>query len=415
MKILIFSQFFWPENFRINDLCEELIRRGHEITVLTGTPNYPDGKTFPSYRRNPSNYSWFHGAEVQRVPVISRGSSSVRLILNYISFVISATILAPWKLRGRKFDAIFVFQTSPITAALPALFVARIKRAPVILWVLDLWPDTLSAIGVVTSRRMLLLVGRLVKFIYRRCALILVQSRLFRHSIVDYAGPQAKIRYFPGWAEAVFDSTSFGNMAPEMKPFALDFKIVFAGNLGEAQDFPAIVKAAELTRHIENLRWIIIGDGRAAASAIADVRNRGLDDKVVFLGRYPLERMPEFFSGADALLVSLAGEPIWSMTIPGKVQSYLGAGKPILGMLNGEGARVILEAGAGLVTEAGNAHGLARNVVAMMEKSATERHRLGRAGLAYGKIEFDRHMLIDRFEHWLNECSPSTNMKGAEK
>lgn len=415
MKILIFSQFFWPENFRINDLCEELIARGHDVTVLTGTPNYPDGKTFPDYQKNPSEFSRFHGAKVHRVPVISRGSNSVRLILNYISFVISAAALAPWKLRGREFDAIFVFQTSPITAALPALLVARIKRAPVILWVLDLWPDTLSAIGVVTSQRMLRLVGHLVRFIYRKCALILVQSRLFIDSVVQYVGSDSNIRYFPGWAEAVFDNADSDNIAPELEPYALDFKVVFAGNLGEAQDLPAIVKAAELTRHIENLRWIIIGDGRAAASAIADVRNRGLDDKVVFLGRYPLGRMPEFFSGADALLVSLAGKPIWSMTIPGKVQSYLGAGKPILGMLDGEGARVILEAGAGLVTEAGNAHGLASNVVAMMKKSVTERRRIGRAGLAYGKVEFDRHMLIDRFEHWLGELTPRPNRKGAEK
>ena len=174
LKILILSQYFWPEGFRVNDLASELIARGHEVTVLTGLPNYPDGEVFPDFRDHPEKYASFEGAPVHRVPVIPRGNSSLKLMLNYLSFALSGTIFGPGKLRGQRFDAIFVFQTSPITSALPALWIGWRKRAPVLMWVLDLWPDTLSAIGVIKSPALLGLVGKLVSFIYKRCARIMV-------------------------------------------------------------------------------------------------------------------------------------------------------------------------------------------------------------------------------------------------
>ncbi|KQT31143.1 glycosyl transferase family 1 [Sphingomonas sp. Leaf412] len=400
MRLLIVSQYFWPENFRINDLCGELSARGHDVTVLTGLPNYPDGHIYAAYRSDPTTFARFHDADIVRVPVVPRGSSNVRLVLNYLSFVLFGLLLGPWKLRGREFDAIFVFQTSPITSALPALLIGKLKRAPVSMWVLDLWPDTLSAIGIVKSPRALAMVGYLVRFIYRHCALILVQSRAFTKNVARYAGGTDKIRYFPGWAEAVFETNEEG-VAPELLPHANTFKVVFAGNIGEAQDFPAIVEAADLTRAVDGLRWIIVGDGRGAAEAMADVRRRGLDDRVIFLGRFPIERMPGFFEGADALLVSLAARPIWSMTIPGKVQSYLASGTPIVGMLDGEGARVIAESGAGLAGPAGDARALADNVVRLMRRSPEERRRMGLAGRDYCAREFDRRALIDRLEEWM--------------
>ncbi|USU14142.1 glycosyltransferase family 4 protein (plasmid) [Sphingomonadaceae bacterium OTU29THOMA1] len=401
MKLLVVSQYFWPENFRINDLAEELIKRGHDVTILSGLPNYPDGKIFPQYRDDPKAFSRFHGATVVRVPVIPRGSSNLLLLLNYLSFVFMGVVIGAWKLRTQRFDAVFVFQTSPITSALPALLIGRLKRAPVSMWVLDLWPETLSAIGIVKSPRLLGLVGGLVRFIYRHCALILVQSRAFYGNVAHYAGGTDKIRYFPGWAETVFESDGATVIAPELAPYASDFKVLFAGNIGEAQDFPAIVKAADLTRDIPNLRWIIVGDGRAAADAISEVQRRGLNDRVVFVGRFPIEKMPGFFEGADALLVSLAAKPIWSMTIPGKVQSYLMSGKPILGMLDGEGGRVIEEAGAGLVCPASDARKLAENVLALIGRSASDRARMGEAGRSYCAQEFGRDDLISQLEGWM--------------
>lgn len=405
MRILIVSQYFWPENFRVNDLTEELARRGHEVAVLTGQPNYPEGQVFPAYRADPAAFARFGDVPVFRVPVVPRGNSSVRLMLNYLSFALSAALLGAWKLRGRRFDAIFVFQTSPITAALPAILLRRLKRAPILMWVLDLWPDTLSAIGVVKSPRLLALVGALVRFVYKRCDRILVQSRAFGPKVAALAGGDARIRYFPGWAETIFDDGDAPALAaPELAPYADDFKVVFAGNIGEAQDFPAILDAVDALRDTPGLRWIIVGDGRATPQVRDEIARRGLGDRIILLGRHPLERMPSFFAGADALLVTLRKEPIWSMTIPGKVQSYLAAGKPLLAMLDGEGGKVIEEARAGLVAPAGDGRALASQVERLMALGAQERAGMGRNGVRYGRREFDRGRLVDAFETWVAEC-----------
>lgn len=405
MRILIVSQYFWPENFRVNDLAEELERRGHEVTVLTGQPNYPEGRIFPAYRDDRRKFERFGSIPVLRVPVIPRGQSNLWLLLNYLSFAISASVLGAWKLRRRSFDAIFVFQTSPITAALPAILLRRLKRAPMLMWILDLWPDTLSAVGVVKSPRALSVVEKLVKFVYRRCDRILVQSQNFVTKVATLAGGIHKIRYFPGWAEAIFEGGgSSAKAVAELAPYRDDFKILFAGNIGEAQDFPAILDAVEALRDVAHLRWIIVGDGRAGQQVRDEIVRRGLQEKIILLGRFPLDRMPAFFSEADALLVTLRKEPIWSMTIPGKVQSYLAAEKPLLGMLDGEGARVIDEAGAGFVAPAGDGLALATQVLRLMNADPGERKAMGVAGTRYGKQEFDREQLVDALESWIEEC-----------
>ncbi len=417
MRVLIVSQYFWPENFRVNDLTEELSLRGHEVTVLTGQPNYPEGDIFPAYRANPAAFERFGTVPVVRVPVIMRRQSSIWLMLNYLSFAISASVLGVWKLRGRPFDAIFVFQTSPITAALPAIVLRRLKRAPMLMWVLDLWPDTLAAIGVVKSPRLLALVGQLVRFVYARCDRILVQSQAFTDKVAALAGGVNRICYFPGWAEAIFDGGGAGGVpAPELSPYADDFKVLFAGNIGEAQDFPAIIDAADGLRDTPGLRWIVIGDGRAAPQVREEIARRGLQDKIVLLGRFPLERMPSFFAGADALLVTLRKEPIWSMTIPGKVQSYLASGKPLLAMLDGEGGRVVEEAGAGVIGAAGDAGMLAANVARMMNMTPVQRAAMGQNGRNYCSREFDRLTLVGRLEDWMrgDDARPPHGGTGSE-
>nr|WP_297351281.1 glycosyltransferase family 4 protein [uncultured Caldimonas sp.] len=405
MKVLVVSQYFWPEVFRVNEIVEELVQRGHEVTVLTGRPNYPAGTVFEEYRRDPAAYSRYAGAEVLRVPLRPRGQGSLRLMLNYLSFIVWGSLLGPWLLRGRRFDAIFMFETSPITSALPAVLLRRLKKAPLLMWVLDLWPDTLSAVGVVRSPRVLGWVGRLVGFIYKRCDRILVQSRAFYPNVERWGGDVQRIRYFPAWAEAVFaGDLQAVEPAPEVLPYQGSFNVMFAGNIGEAQDFPAILDAAERLKHRTDIRWLIVGDGRAAGWVAEQIERRGLNDRVVMLGRHPLERMPAFFRGASALLVSLRAEPIFEMTIPGKVQSYLASGLPLLGMLDGEGARVIAESGAGLVCGAGDGAALARQVEALAAMDADARRAMGAAGKNYGAREFERERLMRALEGWLAEA-----------
>lgn len=401
MRLLVVSQYFWPENFRINDLVTELVQRGHQVTVLTGLPNYPDGNVFQEFCDAPSRYSHYEGAEVIRVPLMPRGQDGLRLMLNYLTFAVSASVLGLWKLRRRQFDVILAYEPSPITVGLPAAVMRAVKQAPLAFWVLDLWPETLQAIGVVRSRALLQAVGKLVTFIYKRCDLILAQSKSFIPQIQKYAGSNSRVVYFPNWAESVFDMQHAVPAAEvSLKPGG--FTVMFAGNIGDAQDFPAILAAAESLKSHAHIRWLIVGDGRMARWVADEIRRRHLQDCVHMLGRHPVERMPSFFKHANALLVSLKNEPIFSMTIPGKLQSYLAAGIPVVAMLNGEGAEVVKSSCAGLTCPAGDHDGLATAVLKLSQVTPEEREKMGRNGLAVSVREFDRRTLIDRFEAWLD-------------
>jgi glycosyltransferase involved in cell wall biosynthesis len=404
MRVLVVSQYFWPENFRINDLVAELVTRGHEVTVLTGRPNYPDGAIFGEFAEDPRRFSAYSGARVVRVPLVSRGKArGARLAANYLSFAISASLLGPWKLRGLKTDAVFVFEPSPITVGLPAVLLSGLKSAPVALWVLDLWPETLSALGVVRSPCVLAAIGRVVSFIYNRCALVLVQSRAFVPAVLKWStrpGALERVKYFPSWAESVYAGAS-GTPAPEVEYRPDLFTVLFAGNIGDAQDFPAILAAAERLKDDARIRWVFVGDGRALDWVRVEVERRGLTGRVLLPGRFPLDRMPSFNRHADALLVSLKADPVFAMTIPGKVQSCLQAGIPVVGMLDGEGARVVQEAEAGIVCPAGDSEGLANAVRRLAAMEPAARAEMGRRGADYAKREFDRDRLISYLESLL--------------
>ncbi|MEQ1528923.1 MAG: glycosyltransferase family 4 protein [Methylococcales bacterium] len=402
MKILIVSQYFWPENFRINDLASEMVRRGHKVTVLTGLPNYPEGKVLKQFSNDPTHFANYKGVGIIRVPLIPRGQGGLRLILNYFTFAISASILGLWKLRGRKFDVIFAFEPSPITVGIPAVVMRAVKRAPLAFWVLDLWPETLQAIGVVHSRVLLLAVSKLVTFIYKRCDLILAQSKSFIPKIQKYAGASHRVVYFPSWAESIFDMQRV-TPAGEVPFRHGSFNVMFAGNIGDAQDFPAILKAVESLKSHERIRWLIVGDGRKAHWVVDEIKRRNLQHCFLMLGRYPVERMPSFFKHADALLVSLKDEPIFSMTIPGKLQSYLAAGIPVVAMLNGEGAEVVKSSNSGLTCAAGDHVGLAEAVLQLSKVACNEREKMGRNGLEVSAREFDRNKLIDQLEKLLEK------------
>lgn len=413
MRILVVSQYFWPENFRVNDLVKEWGRRGHQVTVLTGVPNYPEGKVFGGYLERPSDFAQYEGANIFRVPTAPRGASRLRLLLNYLSFVLGGCIWGPLRLRGVQPDVIFVFEPSPVTVGLPAILLAKIKKAPVVFWALDLWPDTLAAVGVVRSPLILRCVGQIVRFIYNRCTLVLGQSRAFLGSMANYCKDKTKIRYFPSWAEDVFTDKDV-KPAAEIPEMAHRFTVMFAGNIGEAQDLPAVLDAAERLRENTTIRWVIVGDGRKSEWLRSEIIRRDLQDKVSLPGRFPVERMPSFYAHADALLVSLKRDPVFSMTIPGKVQSYLMAGVPLLGMLDGEGAAVIRAADAGLTCNAGDSAGLALAVLALVEMSPELREQMGLNGRRYAQQEFGRIQLMNRLEVLLDEAVANHKVKNTK-
>jgi len=410
VRILVVSQYFWPENFRINDLVTEFAARGHDVTVLTGYPNYPLGAVFPEFEAAPESFGRFGDVRVVRVPLLPRGQGGLRLMLNYASFAASATLFGAWRLREEKFDVIFVFEPSPITVGLPAAFLRYLKRTPVAFWVLDLWPETLQAVGVVRSKTILNAVGKLVSFIYNRCDLILAQSRSFIPQIFKYCRKDGSVQYFPSWSDSVFDFEAV-EAAPEVPEGSAHFDIMFAGNIGEAQDFPAIIEAATLLKENDAIRWLIVGDGRASEWVKSEIQKRGLESRVLMLGRYPVDRMPSFYKCADALLVSLRDEPIFSMTIPGKLQSYLAAGIPVLAMLNGEGADIVLKSGAGLACPAGNGAALAEAALNMSRMSDEDRHIMGARGVQFSKTEFDRDRLISKLLSWFDDLVADSRLK----
>lgn len=406
MRLLVVSQYFWPENVRVNDLAAELAVRGHDVTVLTGYPNYPDGRIYPSFAEHPEQFESYCGVRVVRVPLVPRGRGRLTLAFNYLSYAISASILGAWRLRREKFDAIFVFQGSPVFVGIPAVVMRFLKRAPSAIWVLDVWPESLRAVGVIRSQFLLDLVGLVVSWIYRRCDLVLAQSNSFIAEIKKYSGARPVV-YFANWAEPIFETATVAP-APEVKTEAGRFNIMFAGNIGDAQDFPTLLDAAELLKtQMPAIRWLILGDGSKAEWVKGEIVRRGLQDAVIMLGKFPVERMPAFYEHADVFFLALKDDAIFAMTIPGKLQSYLAAGKPVLAMLNGEGADVITRSKSGYACPAGSAERLAAAARAMASLPSERLMQMGRNARAISQTEFDRERQIGKLETWLQQLTLS--------
>jgi glycosyltransferase involved in cell wall biosynthesis len=393
MKILILSQYFWPETFIINDLVRKLTEQGHEVTVATAKPNYPGGEIFDGYKAwGVQRERFAESVDVIRVPLWPRGRGGSRnLILNYLSFVATGLFLLPWLLRGRKFDSIMVFAMSPITQVIPAIPLKWIKRAHLAAWVQDLWPESLAATGFVRNPQALRMVGWMVRGIYACCDTLLLQSRAFFDPVARYAC-RSKLVYYPNSIALPSEKT----VAPEVPTQLLEelrenFCVVFAGNIGIAQSIETVVEAAELLRQHPALKFVLVGSGSRLEWVKERKASLGLDN-LILAGRFPMEAMPQIFEHSSALLVSLRDEEIFSYTIPSKVQAYLAAGKPIIASLRGEGARVIEEAGAGKTCEPESANALVESILALMSLSPAEREQMGSAGQSY----FNEHFDMDR-------------------
>jgi glycosyltransferase involved in cell wall biosynthesis len=397
MEILVITQYFWPENFRINDLVLGLKEKGYNVTILTGKPNYPSGKIFPGYSLLSKLRDNFDGITVYRVPSVPRGNGrNLRLIMNYFSFIVSACFMAPFLLKG-KYDLIFVYEPSPITVMIPAIFLKKIKNVPIMLWVLDLWPESISSTGAIKSVNIIKMVKKLVNYIYHKCDLILVQSQSFIKPIEEYGIKKDKIFYFPNSAEELFyPATKINKEIDTMLPHG--FRIMFAGNIGAAQDFGTILSAAEILNEYKEIQFIILGDGRMFNWTKEEINKRNLSGTVHLLGQYSLELMNDFFACADLMLVTLKKSYIFSLTVPGKIQSYLACGRPVIAALDGEGGRIIEESGAGISCPTENAEALAKGILKLFNMPKMEREELGKNGRKYYEINFDRNMLLNKLD-----------------
>lgn len=405
MKILIVSQYFWPENFRINDFAVWADEQGHNITVLTGMPNYPGGRFFKGYGAFGKFPEEYKGLAIKRTPLFPRmNGSRFCLFLNYVSFFISASLLGPIRC-GRDFDVIFVYEPSPITVGFPAIVMKFWAKAPILFWVLDLWPDSLSATNAVRSPILLKFISTIVRFIYRFCDCVLVQSRAFFNNIEKHGVKKKNIKYFPSWAENHYTPGLSKSLLGSELDLPEGFYVLFTGNIGVAQDFESILAAATILKSHTDVHWLIVGDGRKYEWVKSEVKLRGLQANVHMVGRYPLEKMSDFLSFADVTLVSLKREPIFAQTIPGKVQSYLACGKPVIGMIDGEVAQLINDAKAGVSCPSESPEDLAAAVLKVYSMNAEDRETMGKNGREYYEQNFEREMLFERLEEMMRNIA----------
>lgn len=400
MKILIVTQYFYPENFKSNDLAFELKKRGHDITVLTGIPNYPEGKVYPGYGYFKQRRQIINGVEIIRALLLPRGNGGgIRLFLNYFSWAFFASVKAI-KLSSKKYDAVIVHEPSPITQFYPALVIKKLKKTPVYFWVMDLWPESLEIAGGIKNKVVLNFFARMVRNFYKESEKILITSKGFKKSILEKGNFENKIHYFPNWAE---DTISSGNTEFAIPRLPEGFRIMFAGNIGEAQDMDNIMKTALALKENKNIKFILLGDGRKMPFVQEFIKENQLEETVHTLGRYPVEAMAAFFNVADILLVSLKDDPIFNITVPAKVQAYMSSGKPILAMLNGEGAENIAEAGCGFSVPAGNSEKLAATIEEISQMKKEHLAVLGRNGKQFYELNYKMEQCISNLEKIISQ------------
>lgn len=404
MKTLVVTQYFWPEEFRINDICEGLVEKGHKVEVLTGLPNYPYGKLFEGYSffsRGPKKYK---DIKINRCYLVERGqNSSIKLALNYISFFITSLFHIP-KLMMKKFDNIFVFQVSPITTAIPAIILSKIKKIPSSIYIQDLWPETFYSIINIENKKLRKIFKKICIKIYNSFDQIEIASEGYREILLKSGISNDKIVYLPQWAEDIYsDNVDISDSIIEKNED--DFVVTFAGNIGKAQSVDTIIEAANSSKYNSKIKWVILGDGSEFENIKSLVEKYNLNNTVSLLGRKPSTEMPKYFSQSDALIVTLKDTDILRITLPAKVQSYMASGKPIVGAISGAGMETIQVSKCGLVSKAEDFNGLSLKINELYNMDKSDRDKLGMNGKKYFKENFEREMLLDRLEDYLKSIS----------
>lgn len=388
MKILVVCQYYYPEPFRVNDICEEMIRKGHEVTVVTGEPNYPEGYIYKGYEKHNRADEVINGVEVHRCPIIPRKTGSVYRLLNYFSYPFEAKRYIKKLIAAgeRPFDVVFVNQLSPVMMAEPAMVYKKIYNIPVVLYCLDLWPESLIAGGIKRKSLIYKLFHRISKNVYRNADTICISSKLFREYLVEqFSVNDKRIKYLPQYAESLFKKLPY-------KESNNNIDLVFAGNIGEIQSVETIIKAAKKMIN-KPVHFHIVGGG-TDLNRIKEIAD-GLNN-ITFYGRKPVEEMIDYYSMADAMLITMCGDPVLSLTLPGKVQSYMAAGKPIIGAIDGETAEVIRNAQCGYCGKADDVEGLVHNIELFM--NSTDKEKMGLNARAFYDEYFAKEKFMDKLE-----------------
>lgn len=388
MNILVICQYYYPEPFRISDICEELIKSGHDVTVITGLPNYPEGKVLNEYRYRKKRNEILNGVKVIRCFEIGRGKSKVRLFLNYISFAVSASLKTLFL--KEKYDAVLVNQLSPVMMGLPAIVYKKRHKKKILLYCLDLWPASLTAGGINEDSMVYKVFLSLSKWIYHSADYVAVSSAMFKDYLGNTIGiDKESILHLPQYAEMLF----LDNLEIHQSN---NTNFVFAGNIGDMQSVETILKAANELREHTGITFHIVGDG-SKLEACKDLSNQLDLQNVIFYGRKPLNEMPQFYALADAMIVTLKDDKTLSSTLPGKLQSYMAAKKTIIGAINGEAKQVIQEAQCGFCCDAEDHKELAQLILAFCNSDKKE--QMGKNAYDYYCNNFSKEKFMSVLEN----------------
>ena len=401
-KILFVCQYFYPETFRGNDIAFHLVEEGHDVHVVTGIPNYPKGKFFPGYGVFKKRHEVINGVRVTHLPIVPRGEDNkIMLMLNYFSYLIVGWIWMFFHALWHKYDMVFCQQLSPVTMSSPAVLYKKMRHVPLYTWVLDLWPESLTAAGGINNKYILGFFDWFVKSEYKNSDKILTSSKSFDKSILKYGDYKDKIIYYPQWSDGTSDTLKSDFTLPDsLQKLSNDsnFIVMFAGAVGEAHGMECNMQAALKTKEYKNIKWVIVGDGRRLDWVCSFVKEHGLEDTVLTLGRYPSETMPLFFEKADVMLVSLTDSPLFNMYSPAKIASYMAAERPIIAVLNGEGGDVVKAAECGWNVKAGDADSLADLVIKLSSTDMCELKDKGRKGKEYYNKFFTKEKCLKNLD-----------------
>ena len=404
--ILLISQYFHPETFRVNDMACEWVKRGYKVTVLTGIPNYPMGKYFEGYDRKHRIRETWNGVNIIRIPLMARGNSSHKLLnamgmaANYLSFIWSGKKWIKSKeAQNLHVDLVFTVEVSPMTQALIGVWYSKRYHVPSYLYVQDLWPENVETVTGIHNRMIIGPIDKMVDKIYRETGKIFTTSPSFVEAIVNRKVPvdRNKVHYWPQYAEEFYRPME-KQLVDGIDPDDRSFKIAFTGNIGTAQGLDVLPKAAKLLKN-ENVKFVIVGDGRYQPKFERQIETLGVKEKFIMIPRVQAEKIPAILSDVDAGFISFNKTPLWENTIPAKLQSYMACGKAIVASASGETKRVIIEAECGICTDIGDSKALAAGIKELIIKDCKA---MGTKARVYFESHFNKKMLMDKMDIYIN-------------
>ena len=400
-RILVVSQHFWPEQFRINDLVEFLTEESYEVDVLCGRPNYPSGRFADGYNFWNRRHERYHGASIYRAFEIPRGKNrNFEILLNYISFPISSLFILP-QLFKNQYDRIFIYQLSPVMMGLAGIILGKVRKIPTVTYVLDLWPENLFSVVTVRSRILKFLARVTSHWFYKHSDRLIALTNRMRDQLLKVTGKaEHEVIVIPQVAEMLYE-----NLIPDIgleSRFSETFNIVFTGNISPAQSFGTMIDAASIlkSKGIHDVKWVIVGDGMSRQTVEQEILDRELTNEFVFEGHHPAKDIPRYLFISDVLVGCLVKSELLEATIPAKVFSYIAAGKPIVLSMDGEAQTLINdEIRCGFAGPTEDATMLAENILKIYYSNKVLRDEFGRRAKTYHYDNFERnsvlHKLVD--------------------